>query len=109
VFFALVLSKRADVLNFENLKLTQWKPHGQSKYQIELDFIKYNPNNSDLIAFEKRLKDDNDNLTYMCYKYIFKDRLTWAETAERLDIDAPFKLAPIVEKIAFGLRISCKL
>lgn len=85
-----------------------WQAKGQSKHQKEIDFVKYNLINPDLIAFENRLKSDGDNLAYMCYQYIFKDRKSWEETSILLQTETQ-RLTPIIDKIAFGLRISCKI
>lgn len=101
VFGALILSGKGDIKD-----VFQWQPKGQSKYQKEIDFVKYNPINEDLIAFENRLKSDNDNFTYMCYLYIFKEGMSWEKTANELMTET-YKLTSIIDKIAFGIRLSC--
>lgn len=100
-FTAIILSGHADIRD-----TFMWQRKGESKYTEELEHVKYNPADPRLIAFEERLKADNDNFTLMCYQYIFKQRLTWQETADKLDTET-YKLAPTVEKIAFGIRVYC--
>lgn len=102
-FCALIMSGRADIKD-----AFMWKPKGESKYQREIEYVKYNPIAQDLIAFEDRLQRDNDNLSLMCYEYIFKQGRSWQEAANDLDTET-YKLAPVVEKIAFGIRLSCKI
>lgn len=102
-FCAFILSNRADIN-----EVFMWKPKGESKYQKEIEYVKYNPISADLISFEDRLKRDNDNLSVMCYEYIFKQGKSWQEAANDLDTET-YKLAPIVERVAFGIRLSCKI
>lgn len=85
-----------------------WKPKGASNHQKEIDYVKYNPISPDLTTFENKLKSDGDNLTYMTYEYIFKQGLSWEQAASRLQIETP-RLTPIVEKVAFGIRLSCRI
>lgn len=102
-FCALILSGHA---NIEDATQFAWKPKGQAKYQKEFDYIKYNPMCPDLIAFESRLKAESDNLTLMCYKLIFKDGVSWERAANELKTETQ-RLTPVVDKIAFGLRLCC--
>lgn len=103
IFNALIVSGRADIKD-----MFQWTPRNESKYQKELDFVKYNPSAKSLIEFETMLKQEDDTLTYLCYKYIFKDGKSWQKTAEMLDTDTN-RLTPIVDKLAFTIRIFCKI
>lgn len=100
ITFAIAVSGKSDYVD-----LFLWKP--RSKYHKEIEFVKYNPLNENLTKFEEQLKA-YDNLTYLCYLYIFKERLSWEKTAEKLDTETQ-RLTPIVDKIAFGLRVSCHI
>lgn len=102
-FNALIISGKADIKD-----VFQWKPRQPSKYQKELDYVKYNPSAKCLVELETKLKQEDDTFTYLCYKYIFKDNCTWQRAAELLDTDTA-RLAPIVDKIAFTIRMFCKI
>lgn len=78
-----------------------------SKYQDIFDFIKYNPYNERLLKFEEALKNQ-DNLSYMIYKYRFKDKMTFEEISNRLDIDNP-RISEIQDSIAFAFRITMQI
>ena len=97
------------IIGFSCLSISNafyFKPKGSpSKYQRELDFVKHNPINSNLLAFENMLKSEN-NLDYLVYRYIFKDQITWKEASELLDMET-CRIVPIADKIAFGLRSAC--
>lgn len=81
-----------------------WKGKN-SKYQDIDDYIKYNSMSDDLMNFEKKLKE-NDNLLYLLYKYRFKENYTFAQIAEKTELDNP-RIAEKIDKIAFSLRIYC--
>lgn len=78
-----------------------------SKYQDIFDFIKYNPFNKKLLDFENALKEQ-DNLSYLIYKYRFKDRLTFEEISKKLDIDNP-RISEIQDNIAFAFRVTMQI
>ncbi|HIS62312.1 MAG TPA: hypothetical protein IAC14_08735, partial [Candidatus Scybalomonas excrementigallinarum] len=78
-----------------------------SKYQDIFDFIKYNPYNKKLLDFEKALSEQ-DNLSYLIYKYRFKDKLTFEEISKRLDLDNP-RISEIQDNIAFAFRITMQI
>lgn len=107
ILFAYLLSHKAD-LKDTDFRISQWKPRNQSKYQKELDYVKYNPISPDLIAFESRLESENDNFTFMCYRYIFKQGMSWDRAAEELQIESK-RLCPVIDKIAFGIRLACHI
>lgn len=77
-----------------------------SKYQDIADYIKYHEFDDDLISFEKKLKDKN--IEYLIYKYRFKDNRTFAEISQLLDMETP-RIAEQLDKIAFAMRIYCKI
>ena len=64
-----------------------WKG-SETKYSDIEDYIKYNSMETKLIEYEEKLKKQ-DNLTYLIYKYRFKDKMTFSEISERLDLESP--------------------
>lgn len=99
-FTALITTGKADITD-----VYMWK--NTSKYQDVLDYIKYNPFADDLLEFENKLKN-TDNLTYLLYKYKFKENKTFAEISELLDIETN-RITENLDKIAFAIRIYCKI
>ena len=79
-----------------------WKGN-ETKYSDIEDYIKYNSMETNLIEYEEKLKKQ-DNLTYLIYKYRFKDRMTFSQISERLDLESP-RIAEKLEQIAFSFRI----
>lgn len=77
-----------------------------SKYQDIVEYIKYNEFDDTLIEFENKLKEKN--LEYLIYKYRFKDHKTFAEISELLEMETP-RIAEHLNKIAFAIRIYCKI
>ena len=84
--------------------ISQWTPKNESKHQEELDFVKLNPTSKRLIVFEKQLKQDEDMFPYLVYKYIFKKCYSWDKAAIELDVTTN-RLTPIVDKLAFGIKL----
>lgn len=78
-----------------------------SKYQDIIEFVKYNAFNEKLIKFENALKEQ-DNLSYLIYKYRFKDNLTFEQISERLDLDNP-RISEIQDNVAFAFRITMQI
>ena len=84
-----------------------WNNNGEpSKYQDVIEYIKYNEFDDTLLEFERKLKERNPE--YLIYKYRFKDRKTFAEMSELLDMDTP-RIVEHLDKIAFAIRIYCKI
>jgi hypothetical protein len=79
----------------------------KSKYDDVTEFIKYNSLDDNLISFEEKISKQN-NLTFMIYKYRFRDNLTFQEISDKLDIETP-RITDELEKIAFAIRIYCKI
>ena len=77
-----------------------------SKYQDVMEYIKYNEFDDTLLEFEKKLKERNPE--YLIYKYRFKENKTFAEISELLDMDTP-RIVEYLDKIAFAIRIYCKI
>lgn len=83
----------------------EWKGK-ESKNQDIVDFIKYNEYDDKLIEFEKKLKE-KESLSFLIYKYRFKEGMTFSEISEKLDgLDNP-RIAETLDKIAFSIRIYC--
>ena len=101
VFDAFILTGKA---NIEDMFMWCGK---SSKYQDIFDYIKYNPFNRKLLDFEKALQEQ-DNLSYLIYKYRFKDRLTFEQISSRLDIDNP-RISEIQDNIAFAFRLTMQI
>lgn len=99
IFTGYIATGKADIKN-----MYMWKGKN-SKYQDIDDYIKYNSMSDDLMNFEKKLKE-KDNLLYLLYKYRFKENYTFAQIAEKTELDNP-RIAEKIDKIAFSLRIYC--
>lgn len=102
VFGAFIMTGKS---NIQDMYL--WKNDGEpSKYQDIMEFVKYNEFNDLLLEFEEKLK--TKNLEYLIYKYRFKENKTFAEISMLLDMDTP-RIAEYLDKIAFAIRIYCKI
>lgn len=99
VFTGYLATGRADISD-----MYMWSGR-VSKYQDIDDYIKYNSMSDELLEFEKKLKE-KDNLLFLLYKYRFRRKFTYAQIAEKTDLDNP-RIAEKIEKIAFSLRIYC--
>lgn len=99
-FTALISSGKVDVTDVYMWKTT-------TKYQDVLDYIKYNEYSDELMEFESKLKS-GDSLTYLIYKYRFKEQKTFAEISELLDIETN-RITEVLDKLAFAIRIYCKI
>lgn len=97
IFTALISTGKADIDD-----AFMWKGKNTKYSDIE-EYIKYNSMETKLIEYENKLKD-KDNLTYLIYKYRFKDKMTFAEISERLDLENP-RIVEKLEQIAFSFRI----
>ena len=97
IFCAFTLTTRGDI----NDGLL-WKGR-ETKYSDIDEYIKYNSMETKLIEYEEKLKNQ-DNLTYLIYKYRFKDKMTFSQMSERLDLENP-RIVEKLEQIAFSFRI----
>lgn len=103
IFSAYILTERSNMKS-----LYMWNNHGEpSKYQDIVEYIKYNQYDDRLIEFEKKLKD-MDTIEYLIYKYRFKEGKTFGEISDLLDMESP-RIAERLEKVAFAIRIYCKI
>lgn len=75
----------------------------KTQYQDIIDYLKYNPLNDKIKEFEEKIQNQ-DNLSYLIYKYRFKDLLTFNEISEKLDIETN-RITEIQEKVAFTFRV----
>lgn len=101
VFSALIMTGKA---NIKDMYL--WN-NENSKYADIEEYIKYHEYDDDLIDFENKLKK-KDNLTYLVYKYRFKEKKSFKEISELLDLDNP-RIVDKLNNIAFSIRLYCKI
>lgn len=102
IFSAFIMTGKS---NINDMHL--WKPANESKYKDIEEYIKYNECNPQLLDFEDALKR-KDNLLYVIYKYRFKDKLSFSQMAEKLDMDNP-RIVEKLNQIALAIRISCSI
>lgn len=100
IFAGFILTGKA------NADLFLWKGK-TTKYQDIVEYIKYHPLADDLVQFEENIKKQDD-LTYLIYKYRFKDELSFSEISEKLQIDTQ-RITEYLDKIAFAIRLYCKI
>lgn len=101
LFAGFVLTGRANLTD-----LFMWKGK-TTKYQDIIDYIKYHPLSDNLVQFEENVKKQDD-VTYLIYKYRFKDELSFSEISERLQMDTQ-RITEYLDKIAFAIRLYCKI
>ena len=97
IFDAFILTGKG---NIEDVFMWSGK---KTQYQDIIDYIKFNPLNDKIKEFENKLQDQ-DNLSYLIYKYRFKDLLTFQEISDRLQIETN-RITEIQDKVAFTFRI----
>ena len=97
VFCAFILTTKGNIQDG-----LMWKGK-ETKYADIDEYIKYNSMETKLIEYEEKLKKQ-DNLTYLIYKYRFRDGMTFSQMSERLDLENP-RIAEKLEQIAFSFRI----
>jgi hypothetical protein len=97
IFCAFILTTKGDIND-----AFMWKGTNTKYFDIE-EYIKYNSMETKLIEYEDKLKE-KDNLTYLIYKYRFKDKMTFSQISERLDLENP-RIVEKLEQIAFSFRI----
>ncbi len=97
IFCAFVLTTKGNIDD-----AFMWKGK-ETKYADIEEYIKYNSMQTKLIEYEEKLKD-KDNLTFLIYKYRFKDKMTFSQMSERLDLENP-RIVEKLEQIAFSFRI----
>lgn len=100
IFTAFIMTGKS---NINDMYL--WKPANQSNYKDIEEYIKYNEFSNDLLDFEEALKR-RDNLLYLIYKYKFKDKMTFSEMSEKLEMENP-RIAEKLNQIALAIRITC--
>lgn len=97
IFCAFILTTKGDIRDG-----LMWKGR-ETKYSDIEEYIKYNSMETKLIEYENKLKSQ-DNLTYLIYKYRFKDKMTFSQISERLYLENP-RIVEKLEQIAFSFRI----
>lgn len=101
IFASYILTGKANITD-----MFMWKGNN-TKYQDIIDFIKYHPLSDELVQFEENIKKQDD-LTYLIYKYRFKDGLSFSEISDKLQMDTQ-RITEYLEKIAFAMRLYCKI
>lgn len=97
LFDAFILTGKGNIKD-----MFMWK--GKStQYQDIIDYIKYHPLDDKIKEFETKIQEQ-DNLSYLIYKYRFKDLLSFSEISNRLDIETN-RITEIQEKVAFTFRV----
>lgn len=99
VFTGYIATGRADISD-----MYMWKGKSSKNKDVE-EYIKYHPLDDKLLEFENKLKQQ-DNLSYLLYKYRYKENLSFTEIADKIDLDTP-RVSEQIDKIAFSLRIYC--
>lgn len=102
IFAAFIMTGKS---NINDMYL--WKPNNESKYSDIEEYIKYHEYDDELIEFEDKVKK-RDSKLYLIYKYRFKDHKTFSEISELLDIPTN-RITEELDKVAFSLRIYCKI
>lgn len=97
IFSGYILTNNANINN-----IFMWTGK-KTQYQDIIDYIRFNPLNPKIKEFEEKIQEQ-DNLTYLIYKYRFKDLLTFAEISKRLDIETN-RITEIQDKVAFTFRV----
>jgi len=97
IFCAFILTTRGDIND-----TFMWKGKDTKYADIE-EYIKYNSMETKLIEYEEKLKNQ-DNLTFLIYKYRFKDKMTFSQISERLELENP-RIVEKLNEIAFSFRI----
>lgn len=96
IFCAYILSERASLKD-----LYMWTGR-KTQYQDIIEYIKYNSLSDKVLEFEKRIQDQ-DMLSYMIYKYRFKDQLSFQQISKKLEIETQ-RITEVQEKVAFSFR-----
>lgn len=100
IFTGYISTGKADIK-----ELFMWSQNG-SKYADIEEYIKYNSMNDNLMDFEKKLKE-TDNLSFLIYKYRFRDHLSFSQISEKLDgLESP-RIAEKLGQIALSIRVHC--
>lgn len=99
IFAGFIATGRADIKD-----MYQWKGTNSNYADIE-EYIKYNSLDNKLIEFENKLQE-KDKLLYLVYKYRFKEKMTFSQISEKLDLDNP-RIVEKLNTIAFSIRIYC--
>lgn len=102
IFGAFIMTGKS---NIKDMYL--WDNNKPSKYSDIEEFIKYHEYDDELIEFENKVKKQ-DSKTYLIYKYRFKENKSFGEISELLKIPTN-RLTEELDKVAFSLRIYCKI
>lgn len=84
-----------------------YKKNNESKYQILIDYIKFNGLDVNLIEAENRLKE-LDSKTYLFYKRKFRENKTFKEITEEFEIENP-RVVEALDKAYFYMIGALKI
>lgn len=96
VFSGYILTDNANICD-----MFMWSGRS-TQYQDIIDYIKNNSGNK-LKEFEKRLSEQ-DTLSYLVYKYRFKDKLSFQKISDMLEMET-YKITNVQEKVALTFRV----
>lgn len=102
IFTAFIMTGKS---NINDMYL--WKPSNKSKYSDIDDFMEENEGCISLINFENKLKL-YDELLYIIYKYRFKEKLTFSDMSEKLEM-ANARIVEKLDQIALAFRINFEI
>lgn len=74
-----------------------------TQYQDIIDYINEHNKSTKLKEFERRVSEQ-DTLSYLVYKYRFKDKLSFQKISDILEIETN-RITDIQEKVAFTFRV----
>ena len=96
IFSGYILTDNANICD-----MFMWS--GKStQYQDIIDYVKDNDGNK-IKEFESKISEQ-DTLSYLVYKYRFKDKLSFQKISDILEIETN-RITDIQEKVAFAFRI----
>lgn len=103
IFSAFIMTGKS---NINDMYLWKGTNENSKYYDIE-EYIKYHDFDKELIEFEENLQR-KDKVLFVLYKYRFKEHKTFSEISNLLDIETN-RITNELDKIAFGIRIYCKI
>lgn len=100
IFTGFISTGKADIS-----EMYMWKGKDSNYKDIE-EYVKYNEFDDKLIEFEKKLKE-KDGISFLIYKYRFKDHLSFAEISNKLGGMENPRISERLGQIALCIRINC--
>lgn len=97
IFSGYILTDNANIYD-----MFMWSGRS-TQYQDIIDYINEHNNSTKIKEFEERI-EEQDTLSYLVYKYRFKDKLSFQKISNILEIETN-RITDIQEKVAFTFRI----